>query len=72
MTLQQGLKEEKTECTTLYVNDSATRAEGGKDRMYVNDSATRAEGGKDRMYVNDSACNKSGRRIGGQNVRVYE
>jgi hypothetical protein len=40
----------------MYVNDSATRAEGGMDRMYdyMNDSATSAEVGKDRVYMNDS------------------
>ncbi len=38
----------------MYMNDSATRALGGKDRMCMNDSATRALGGKDRMYMNDS------------------
>ncbi len=50
MTLQQGRKEEKAECIT-YMNDSATWAEAGKDRVYMNDSATRAEGRKDRMYI---------------------
>jgi hypothetical protein len=47
------------------MNDSATRVEGGKDRMYMNDSATSAEGGKNRVYMND--CNNDGRRKG-QNV----
>jgi hypothetical protein len=33
------------------MNDSATRAEEGKDRVYMNDSATKAEGGKYRVYI---------------------
>jgi hypothetical protein len=33
------------------MNDSATRAEGGKDRIYMNDFATRAEGGKNLVYI---------------------
>jgi hypothetical protein len=33
------------------MNDSATRTEGGKDKVYMNDSATKAEGGKYRVYI---------------------
>jgi hypothetical protein len=67
MTLQMRRMRKGQSVLYIYINDSVTRAEGGKDKVYMNDSATRAEGGKDReYYINDSAT-----RVDGGKDRTY-
>ncbi len=53
----------------MYMNDSVTRAEGGKDKVYINDSATKAEGGKYRVY--STSMNDTATRTEGGKDRVY-